>query len=148
MISDLESNRIIGQNQADKAIELFNDKSQKMTLSGPIDYRSKFWDISNAVVNRSDGTNVSLCPPAMVSSMTLICRKSLFSTMNCHTWQGYAFGKCCRTRENKILLVLFHFINFGHFTKLLVRQTGLHCQPFSRYVKTDETRDRKTLQDY
>ena len=62
---DLESNRIIGQNQADKAIELFEHGDKLMTLSGPIDYRQKFWHISKAVVNREDGTNVSLCPAAM-----------------------------------------------------------------------------------
>ncbi|KAJ8662384.1 hypothetical protein O0I10_002078 [Lichtheimia ornata] len=62
---DLESNRIIGQNQADKAIELFEHGDELMKLSGPIDYRQKFWHISKAVVNREDGTNVSLCPSAM-----------------------------------------------------------------------------------
>lgn len=64
--SDLESNRIIGQNQADKAIELFDHGDKLMTLSGPIDYRQKYWDISNAVINHEDGTNASTCPAAMV----------------------------------------------------------------------------------
>lgn len=68
-ISDLESNRIIGQNQADKAIELFDHGDKLMTLSGPIDYRQKYWDISNAVIKREDGTNASLCPAAMVKCL-------------------------------------------------------------------------------
>lgn len=65
-ISDLESNRIIGQNQADKAIELF-ERQPDMVVSGPIDYRQKFWKISKAIVERPDGTKVSLCDAAMVS---------------------------------------------------------------------------------
>ena len=67
-ISDLESNRIIGQNQADKAVELVSDASSEiMKLDGPIDFRQKYWDITKAVVQNADGTNAKLCEPAMVS---------------------------------------------------------------------------------
>ncbi|KAI8082858.1 Neutral/alkaline nonlysosomal ceramidase [Halteromyces radiatus] len=50
-ISDYESNRIIGQQQADKAIELF--KQEGHSLSGTIDFRNKFFDITTMVVNGS-----------------------------------------------------------------------------------------------
>ncbi|KAF7729413.1 hypothetical protein EC973_004392 [Apophysomyces ossiformis] len=64
-VSDYESNRIIGQNQADKALELF--LQQPLTvLNGPIDYRQMFWDITNETLRRSDGSiSGSLCLPAM-----------------------------------------------------------------------------------
>ncbi|KAI8143763.1 Neutral/alkaline nonlysosomal ceramidase [Fennellomyces sp. T-0311] len=65
-VSDLESNRIIGQNQANKAIELVSDPSSEiMKLDGPIDFRQKYWDITKAVIQRADGTSAKLCAPAM-----------------------------------------------------------------------------------
>ena len=84
-ISDLESNRIIGQNQADMAIKLYNDDSfNVMSVDGPIDYRQKFWDISTAVVKRDNGTIAPLCAPAMVSSIKPIMQFSYFPT---HTYR-------------------------------------------------------------
>ena len=72
-VSDLESNRIIGQNQADMAIKLYNDHSSNiMSVGGPIDYRQKYWDISTVVIQRENGTTASLCPPAMVNSNTIL----------------------------------------------------------------------------
>ncbi|KAI7851491.1 Neutral/alkaline nonlysosomal ceramidase [Circinella umbellata] len=60
-VSDLESNRIIGQNQADMAIKLYNDNSSNiMSVGGPIDFRQKYWDISTVVIQRENGTTASL----------------------------------------------------------------------------------------
>ncbi|KAG0180502.1 hypothetical protein DFQ29_000591 [Apophysomyces sp. BC1021] len=64
-VSDYESNRIIGQNQADKALELFSQPALSV-VDGPIDYRQMFWDITNVTLRRSDGAVTgSLCLPAM-----------------------------------------------------------------------------------
>ncbi|ORZ15834.1 neutral ceramidase [Absidia repens] len=57
--SDYESNRIIGQQQSDKALELY--EKQENQLNGIIDSRSKLFDISKMVIN---GTK-KLCRPAM-----------------------------------------------------------------------------------
>lgn len=57
--SDYESNRIIGQQQSDMALELYKTKGAPLT--GVIDSRSKIFDMTTIIVN---GTN-HLCPPAM-----------------------------------------------------------------------------------
>ncbi|ORX62400.1 Neutral/alkaline nonlysosomal ceramidase [Hesseltinella vesiculosa] len=57
--SDLESNRMIGQQQADMALNLY--KQGGTPLSGAIDYRHKVFDMTAVVL---DG-NKSLCAPAM-----------------------------------------------------------------------------------
>ncbi|KAI8068079.1 Neutral/alkaline nonlysosomal ceramidase [Gongronella butleri] len=49
LVSDLESNRIIGQQQADKALELYHARGQ--SLQGSIDYRHKFFKITDMVLN-------------------------------------------------------------------------------------------------
>ncbi|KAI8138889.1 Neutral/alkaline nonlysosomal ceramidase [Fennellomyces sp. T-0311] len=62
-ISDYESNRIIGQNQADMAIKLFKEATQR--LDGPVDFRQKYWDITKAEIVKVDGTHGTPCPAAM-----------------------------------------------------------------------------------
>ncbi|KAI8332592.1 Neutral/alkaline nonlysosomal ceramidase [Chlamydoabsidia padenii] len=57
--SDYESNRIIGQQQSDKAIEMYKKKGTP--LQGIIDSRSKVFDMTKVVIN---GTTHP-CPPAM-----------------------------------------------------------------------------------
>ena len=63
-VSDYESNRIIGQNQADMAIKLFNEATEK--LDGPVDFRQKYWDITKTNIVKVDGTRGTPCPAAMV----------------------------------------------------------------------------------
>lgn len=67
LVSDYESNRIIGQNQADKAIQLFEDVRNHVIVDGPVDYRQKYWDITKTIIRTDDGKLVSPCPPAMVN---------------------------------------------------------------------------------
>lgn len=64
--SHYESNRIIGQNQADMAIQLFMQDG--VSLDGPVDYRQKYWDITKEQVRTPAGDIVTPCPPAMVNS--------------------------------------------------------------------------------
>ncbi|KAI9246369.1 Neutral/alkaline nonlysosomal ceramidase [Sporodiniella umbellata] len=61
--SDLESNRIIGQNQAYKALELYNQAS--VLENGPLDYVQLFWDITNTSVDYQHGHHTKTCLPAM-----------------------------------------------------------------------------------
>ncbi|KAI9487247.1 MAG: Neutral/alkaline nonlysosomal ceramidase [Benjaminiella poitrasii] len=63
--SDLESNRIIGENQAYKALELYNTYSDSIPVNGKIDYVQRYWDITKAVVTDKNGARVQLCYPAM-----------------------------------------------------------------------------------
>ncbi|KAI8390988.1 Neutral/alkaline nonlysosomal ceramidase [Radiomyces spectabilis] len=61
-----ETNRIIGQNQATKAIELFRQQRDMPTyVSGVIDFRHQYWDITKATVRTTDGDLVHPCLPAM-----------------------------------------------------------------------------------
>jgi neutral ceramidase len=64
-ISDLESNRIIGENQALKALELYN-ASSFTPVQGKIDIAQRYWDITKTIVEH-EGEKVKLCAPAMVS---------------------------------------------------------------------------------
>ncbi|KAG2219529.1 hypothetical protein INT45_003094 [Circinella minor] len=62
-ISDYESNRIIGQNQADMAIKLFKEATHK--LNGPVDFRQKYWDITKEKIKKLDGSIGNPCRAAM-----------------------------------------------------------------------------------
>ncbi|CDS09532.1 hypothetical protein LRAMOSA10892 [Lichtheimia ramosa] len=62
-ISDYESNRIIGQRQADFAIELL--KNADHMVQGPVDFRQKYWDITKTIIKKRDGTFGSPCPAAI-----------------------------------------------------------------------------------
>ncbi|CAO3612620.1 unnamed protein product [Cunninghamella blakesleeana] len=66
-IGHLESNRIIGENQGGKAIELYEQakKNDKYNINGPVDHRQVFWNVSHSKILQSDGSYHSLCPPAM-----------------------------------------------------------------------------------
>lgn len=67
-ISDIESNRIIGKNQALKALQLYKASSQGIAVEGKVDYVQRYWDITKAVVrDKNSGENLELCLPAMVS---------------------------------------------------------------------------------
>ncbi|KAI9468209.1 Neutral/alkaline nonlysosomal ceramidase [Zychaea mexicana] len=62
-VSDYESNRIIGKNQADMATKLFKEATHK--LDGPVDFRQKYWDITKAQIRKVDGTVGTPCRAAM-----------------------------------------------------------------------------------
>lgn len=65
-ISDIESNRIIGKNQALKALQLYKASSQGIAVEGKVDYVQRYWDITKAVVrDKNSGENLELCLPAM-----------------------------------------------------------------------------------
>lgn len=65
-IGDLESNRIIGENQALKALELYNTSSSSGTpVQGKVDFVQRYWGITKTVVTHH-GEKVKLCAPAMV----------------------------------------------------------------------------------
>lgn len=64
-MGDTLSNKIIGQNQADMAVRLFD--GQTSPVHGPVDYRQIYWDITNEVVLAKNGSLLHLCNPAMVS---------------------------------------------------------------------------------
>ncbi|KAI8369329.1 Neutral/alkaline nonlysosomal ceramidase [Radiomyces spectabilis] len=59
LISDYESNRIIGQNQAYKALDLF-DGVDDAIINGPVDFRQKYWDITQTKLKAG-----RVCKPAM-----------------------------------------------------------------------------------
>ncbi|KAG0745773.1 hypothetical protein G6F57_009900 [Rhizopus arrhizus] len=62
-ISDLESNRIIGQNQAYKALELYHQGTPLTTTQ--LDYAQLYWDITKSTVSYKHGNKVNTCYPAM-----------------------------------------------------------------------------------
>ena len=64
-ISDYESNRIIGQRQADLAIELLENADHM--VQGPVDFRQKYWDITKTIIKKRDGMLGTPCPAAIVS---------------------------------------------------------------------------------
>ncbi|KAI8984590.1 Neutral/alkaline nonlysosomal ceramidase [Mycotypha africana] len=47
-ISDLESNRIIGQNQAFRAMELYNARKAEVKVEGPLGYIHRYWNITKS----------------------------------------------------------------------------------------------------
>lgn len=67
-ISDIESNRIIGENQALKAMELY--LSSSIEVEGTVDYAQRYWDITKTIVT-NDNDKQKLCAAAMVR--VLIC---------------------------------------------------------------------------
>ncbi|XP_005100690.1 neutral ceramidase isoform X1 [Aplysia californica] len=58
-----ESTQIIGNNQFKKAVELYNSASFK--LSGPVDFRHSFADMTIQNVSLSNGSKVQTCKPSM-----------------------------------------------------------------------------------
>ncbi|OZJ05074.1 hypothetical protein BZG36_02088 [Bifiguratus adelaidae] len=67
-VSNQESARIIGTNQARKAISLF-DYPEKKALSGPLHARHVYFDITKEKIVDRNGSVVGLCLPAMGYSM-------------------------------------------------------------------------------
>ncbi|KAI8067907.1 Neutral/alkaline nonlysosomal ceramidase [Gongronella butleri] len=65
-VSDLESNRMIGQQQAFKALDLYREaRTSNVSLAGPIDFRQVYWDVPNTKLPQADGSSHNLCLPAM-----------------------------------------------------------------------------------
>ncbi|CEP18270.1 hypothetical protein [Parasitella parasitica] len=63
--SDLQSNRIIGENQAFKALELYHARMSAQQVHGKIDFVQRYWDITKAIVTDQNGDQHKLCYPAM-----------------------------------------------------------------------------------
>ncbi|KAI7902015.1 Neutral/alkaline nonlysosomal ceramidase [Cokeromyces recurvatus] len=63
--SDLESNRIIGQNQAYKALQLYDGQQVANPVNGKVDYVQRYWDITKTIITDKNGVKVQLCHPAM-----------------------------------------------------------------------------------
>ncbi|OBZ83868.1 Neutral ceramidase B [Choanephora cucurbitarum] len=64
-ISDLESNRIIGSNQAYKALELHQNKSNGLKVEGKVDFVQRYWRITQTKVVDQNGYSTQPCLPAM-----------------------------------------------------------------------------------
>ncbi|GAA5799021.1 hypothetical protein HPULCUR_004430 [Helicostylum pulchrum] len=62
-IGGIESNRIIGENQALKALELH--KASSTLVNGTVDFVQRYWDITKATVINEHGDQTNLCAPAM-----------------------------------------------------------------------------------
>ncbi|RDD40045.1 Neutral ceramidase [Trichoplax sp. H2] len=58
-----ESTEIIGRNQFSKAKELYDGAKKKVT--GPVDFRHMYVDMTNVAVTLKNGTKVHTCKPAM-----------------------------------------------------------------------------------
>ncbi|RKP23260.1 Neutral/alkaline nonlysosomal ceramidase, partial [Syncephalis pseudoplumigaleata] len=65
---DFASNQIIGDRQYQKARELYHSRPRTV-LSGPIDYRHIYLDMSKTAFTYDNGTAGHTCPPAMGYSM-------------------------------------------------------------------------------
>lgn len=63
--SDLQSNRIIGENQAFKALELYHARLSAQPVKGKIDFVQRYWDITKSTVINENGDQHQLCYPAM-----------------------------------------------------------------------------------
>ncbi|KAI8637597.1 Neutral/alkaline nonlysosomal ceramidase [Parasitella parasitica] len=63
--SDLQSNRIIGENQAFKALELYHAILSAQPVQGKVDFVQRYWDITKAIVKDQNGDQHKLCYPAM-----------------------------------------------------------------------------------
>lgn len=61
--SDIESNRIIGENQALKALELYT--SESIEVEGTVDFVQRYWDITKTIVTNND-VQSKMCVAAMV----------------------------------------------------------------------------------
>ncbi|KAK8744006.1 hypothetical protein OTU49_000955 [Cherax quadricarinatus] len=59
-----ESTKIIGNNQFQKAWELYHD-SEAVKVSGPVQFAQQFIDISNYTVYFNDGSSATTCIPAL-----------------------------------------------------------------------------------
>lgn len=82
-MSDLESNRIIGKNQALKALELYNARLSVIPVTGKVDYVQRYWDITKSVVTDKNGDPVELCYPAMVINMNeLVSSRKITDILN------------------------------------------------------------------
>lgn len=75
-MSDLESNRIIGENQAFRALELYNANKAAMPITGKVDYAQLYWDITKSVVIDKHGERHPLCFPAMVIFIKTVFSKN------------------------------------------------------------------------
>ncbi|KAI8053674.1 Neutral/alkaline nonlysosomal ceramidase [Gilbertella persicaria] len=62
--SDLESNRIIGQNQAHRALELHHARSST-PLEGKVGFVQRYWDITKTIIIDQHGKYTRPCSPAM-----------------------------------------------------------------------------------
>ncbi|XP_045606118.2 putative neutral ceramidase C [Procambarus clarkii] len=60
----MDSTRIIGNNQFQKAWELYHDPAP-VKVSGPVQFAQQFIDMSNYTVNFSDGSSNTTCIPAL-----------------------------------------------------------------------------------
>ncbi|KAG7162528.1 Neutral ceramidase-like [Homarus americanus] len=60
----IDSTRIIGHNQYEKAWELYHDPTA-VKLSGSIQFAQQFIDMSNYTVNFADGSSAKTCIPAL-----------------------------------------------------------------------------------
>lgn len=58
-----DSTKIIGHNQFSKAKQLYDGAKKKVT--GPIDFRHMYVDMTNVTVTLKNGTKVHTCKPAM-----------------------------------------------------------------------------------
>lgn len=63
----MQSNRIIGENQAFKALELYYARLSAQPVQGKIDFVQRYWDITQSVVMDQNGDPHPLCFPAMVN---------------------------------------------------------------------------------
>lgn len=88
--SDLQSNRIIGENQAFKALELYHARLSANPVQGKVDFVQRYWDITKSVVMDENGDPHQLCYPAMVNKHTKEHRM-----MSCHSLSFY-LGLCFR----------------------------------------------------
>ncbi|KAL8593139.1 hypothetical protein ACOMHN_009794 [Nucella lapillus] len=60
-----ESTKIIGRNQFNKAMDLFTAVNKSMKLSGPLEFRHTYVDMTNVEVQLNSTTKVKTCKPAM-----------------------------------------------------------------------------------
>ncbi|KAI8341054.1 Neutral/alkaline nonlysosomal ceramidase [Chlamydoabsidia padenii] len=67
LVGHLESNRIIGENQAAKAIALYLKAKgdNQYIINGSVDYKQVYWNVPETKIMQSDGSIHSLCKPAM-----------------------------------------------------------------------------------
>jgi neutral ceramidase len=63
--NEFDNTRIIGERQLQKALQIYNGALE--TLSGSVDYRQKYYDMSSITVNGrfTDGVNRKTCPAAL-----------------------------------------------------------------------------------
>ncbi|KAB7508133.1 Neutral ceramidase [Armadillidium nasatum] len=61
----MESTKIIGEKQFEKAWELYFDTSNQVKLSGPVQYRMQYVEIANFTFPHPNGEYVTTCEPAL-----------------------------------------------------------------------------------